>query len=476
MRDGEEYCLYHKPNKNENEAVKFYEKLKEQATIEIDGQGEEKLVYNNDVCWAGYVFPKHLVGEAVRFCRANFKGEADFFGATFEGVAGFHHVTFKSEADFHCATFKREANFLEATFEGEADFSEATFKGVAVFLEATFKGEANFLEATFEGEADFSEATFKDKCNFSRATFKGEADFSGATFKGVAIFERITFMDVASFMGGSCMGGTSFLETCFERTCFFDMREFFGILILEHAVFRQGVSMGEERCQDKMYHLPQAEEEACRVQKIAYEKRGLKEDAEKMFLREMRARRRGLESHYEEEKEKGITVCRKKPLWDREKPILRRFRWDNLRSHLSSKTEHLLVDLTSQYGTSWQRIILTALALIFLFAGVYCIGAHLSITSPHLGGIYSTQPTATEVIFDLKADNEAIAVEVKAQDRVLVKNFIDLLYFSASTFTPVRHGDMYPTGLMKHVASIQSLIGAFYVALFVVVFARKWMR
>jgi hypothetical protein len=318
--------------------------------------------------------------------------------------------------------------------------------------------------------------TFKVDANFSSATFKGPAYIIEATFEGPTHFNFATFVDEAFFVGGSCTKEILFLGALFERTCIFTDRKFYGELIFANAEFRQGVAMEAnwEEPEPEKYKLPQAEQEGCRVQRIAEEKEGRKDAADAMFVREMRAGRRSRALQYQEKD--GKLIPRSKPLWDPEKPFLHKFCWGSLRSHITSRAEYLLVDLTSQYGTSWQRVIHTALILIILFAGIYLIGAHLSTTHPFVGGINATQPTANELLVKLKPGKEVVSVEAKPRDIVMVKNFISLLNFSVNTFIPGSYGDMYPVGLMKYIAGIQSLIGAFYIALFVVVFARKWMR
>ena len=49
IKDGDDYCLFHKPGKSAEEAREFYEKLKEQAVIETDENGKEKLVFKGEV-------------------------------------------------------------------------------------------------------------------------------------------------------------------------------------------------------------------------------------------------------------------------------------------------------------------------------------------------------------------------------------------------------------------------------------------
>ena len=465
IKDGNVYCLFHKPVKRVVEAREFYEKLKEQAAIETDENGKEKLVFNYNVNWSGYVFPEDKSN--LFFSNALFKGKVDFEGTIFKYEVNFRGATFKGWANFWRVTFKGDAIFRRTTFEGDAIFRRTTFEGAAIFKDATFKGEADFENATFKDWAFFEEATFKGESKFRNATYKRKAIFWLVNFKERVVFEGGTFEGEANFRDGTFEGAADFSYVyykkeaffrgaLFERTCTFDTSKFEGRLFFTNTEFRQGIEIeGWEN--PKRYKIPQAKQEGCRVQKISYEKEGKKEAADAMLVREMRARRRDRESHYEEKE--GKTSFRRKPLWN---PV-----------HISTKAEYLLVDLTSKYGTSWQRVIFAALLIIVFFAGIYFLGSQLTSVDPRIGGIYSAQPAAVELV--VSTDPE-IVFEAITRDNLLVNNFWKLLYFSITTFSTVGYGDVYPDGWMKYVAGAQSLLGAFFIALFVVVFARKWMR
>ena len=59
----------------------------------------------------------------------------------------------------------------------------------------------------------------------------------------------------------------------------------------------------------------------------------------------------------------------------------------------------------------------------------------------------------------------------------LGKRFLYAGYFSITTFTTMGYTDVYPIGkLTRTVSAIEALMGTFVMALFVVVFVRKFMR
>ncbi len=138
----QEYCIFHKPDKNEDEAREFYRKFlerfkpqkrKELVIDDLDVKEVEGLIFEDDVDCRGYVFPE--VPDDVDF---------SFKCATFKGRAVFKEVTFEGDAVFEGAVFGRAAMFSEATFKGDAVFEGAVFEGIAVFNKAVFKGDAVF--------------------------------------------------------------------------------------------------------------------------------------------------------------------------------------------------------------------------------------------------------------------------------------------------------------------------------------------
>ncbi len=450
LRDGDDYCLFHKPYKGKGEARSFYEKLKAQAIEKTDRFGNSKLVFKDKVDWCGYVFPKDDEGLAIFegasferiaiFEGTTFESKADFCDATFKDLVFFGGATFKGRAEFSDATFEGEASFSDkATFEGKASFSDATFKAWAEFNCVRFKGEATFSGTIFEGEASFRDATFERLATFGGSTFEGRASFSDSTFIGLVFFGGVTFKGRAVFSGSSCVGNASFLGALFERTCTFANRNFGGKLLFTNTEFRQGIQIERdwESPEPKKYKLAQAEQEGCRVQKISYENEGRKEAAEAMFVREMRARRR----------EK--IVSEKKPLL--KYPGRYIFYW----------LEKWAIDKTCKYGTDWYSLFKATLLVIISFSLIYFLSYYDIWFLGNLGqsSFYS---------FNIEW-SWALLSE-------LCDAFLQSIYFSIVAFTTLGSGSLNPEGLMRFIVGAQSLIGAFFIALFVVVFARKWMR
>ena len=409
----QEYCIFHKPNKSEEEAREFYEKFlkkfkPKKEIIRVSGREIERLVFEEAVDCIKYAFPKIPKDVDFSFKYSIFRRDVLFDGATFEGAALFIR-----------ATFEGDALFVEVTFAGSALFVGVTYERLAAFTEATFKGFASFNEAIFKGFTSFDKATFKGHASFVRATFKEHVSFS-ATFKGNALFDGATFEELANFRGKR--------EKC----------KFYGELSFSNTEFRKGLFID---IPSECFKLPSAEAEACRVQRISYEKEGKKDDADRMFVRERRALRKAeveeAKANMREVKEELKRLIASSPRKvERVKAELKVW-FKYLLAKGKSSLEFLLADLTCKYGTDWKRPVILWMFLVFIFFPLlYFI----------FGGITK------------------------------VRTPLDYLYFSIVTATTLGYGDLQPIGWCRLIASTKAIFGTFMWAVFLVVFARKYMR
>jgi len=528
IKDGEDYCLFHKPDKCEEEAGLFYEKLKEQARPEANEAAISRLLFKDEVNWKGYVFPKYkrypsnwttyenlttlletifsgwpgfqnaIFCKNINFEYAFFEDDANFDGSIFKGQTNFENVTFGDSASFEKAIFKKgvtfgfscfrgktkfrvstfehHANFWNAKIEGKADFFKTIFLSGVTFRYVKFNNQTLFWNTFFGGEVDFKWSIFKgltnfngsifgdkfeDKVDFQGASFEMGVNFKDVTFGGEVLFrfanftigayflnanfkKRVTFRNATfggsvSFERGWFCRDVIFSGACFERTCSFKGRYFGGDLLFTNSDFRQGLVMDEDwKYPEKgKYTLSKAEEESCRVQKIAFDKEGKKEASDAMFVREMRARR------------STRIKSNKKPLWK------------NPNIYILCWLEKWAIDKTSKYGTDWYSLVKATLLVIVSFSLIYFL-SYFNIG--FLGDLgqsfyYNFNFEWSWVLF-----------------RELCDVLLQSIYFSIVAFTTLGSDSLNPEGLMRFIVGAQSLIGAFFIALFVVVFARKWMR
>ncbi|MEO2152444.1 MAG: potassium channel family protein, partial [Thermococcus sp.] len=102
--------------------------------------------------------------------------------------------------------------------------------------------------------------------------------------------------------------------------------------------------------------------------------------------------------------------------------------------------EWLFADLTCKYGTDWKRPI-----MIWLFI--------VNILFP--------------VLFFATKSVQGLSSSL---------SFLDYEYFSIVTATTLGYGDYHPIGVGRVIASVEALFGMFMWAVFLTVFARKYMR
>jgi len=108
---------------------------------------------------------------------------------------------------------------------------------------------------------------------------------------------------------------------------------------------------------------------------------------------------------------------------------------------LEAILEWLLVDVTCKYGIDWKRPI-----IIWIFM--------VNLIFPTL--FYITKSVAS--------------------NGVPLKSFLDYEYFSVVTATTLGYGDLHPVGIGRIFASAEAIFGMFMWAVFLTVFARRYMR
>jgi len=458
----QEYCIFHKPNKNEEEARKFWRKFLERfkpKELEVDEEtvegykiGKVKyLVFECNVNCKGFVFPdsKFLLERSVfkkfanfseavfegnalfnlakfehaSFDKAIFKKDARFFGAIFgnanfrevcfEGIVDFKHAKFK-RADFTYAKFKGKDNWFTFAEFGQAYFGEAEFGNFVWFTSAKF-GYSHFILTKFGKYTNFSCAIFYDTVIFDGSTFNGETYFKETIFRGITSFRDVTFLQSVDFSG----------KLKDEKYKFYKKLSFSGAEFKKGVKFLKYINSDDEMPSD-WFRLPQAEAEACRVLRLYYEKEGNKDKADGMFLREKRALRRAKVRQVKEQLNKSNGVKSKL------KALINLFK-----AYTGASIEFILADLTCEYGTNWIKpIVLWIFTVLMLFPLLYLVTNSI--------------PNAYD--------------------------FLSCLYFSIVTATTLGYGDLHPVGIGRTIASAEAIFGTFMWAVFLAVFARKYMR
>jgi uncharacterized protein YjbI with pentapeptide repeats len=416
------------------------------------------------------------------FWRATFQGTADFRRATFQGTADFRRATFQGTADFREATFQdanfnettfqnayfnettfQDAYFWRATFQGTADFRRATFQGTADFGETTFQN-AYFNETTFQGTADFRGATFQDAnfgeatfqnanfreatfqdANFWRATFQGTADFRRATFQGTADFRGATFQGTADFRGatfqdadfrGATFQNANFWGATIEKTFEFAPAKY-KVLDLRDAkfLFRANITANMTSAKFHRAYLDNVAFIDCIWPGKIFEEVHMEDEDIKISYNQ-------LETIYRDLKQ-------------------------NMQNHgdydTAGKFYYREMEMRRKGSTSWKnRIWLN----IYRIVGGYGEGP---LNTAAVSGFI--------IILFALAYGISGCLQYTVQNPCLSQQIKDSIYFSFVTFTTLGLGDISPANdLGKFLICCEAVIGAFLIALFVVVFARKMMR
>jgi uncharacterized protein YjbI with pentapeptide repeats len=469
-KGSDEFCIFHDPSPDKD-AIMFKKKLEKQMESEIKKHDFIGYHFPEDWDFFGQKFKidadfRGATFHGIDFEGKIFQGKADFTGSIFKGTATFYKATFQDAADFKGATFRdanfegakfkstglfigtafKDVDFRKATFQG-ADFSRATFQGDAIFWEAIFL-DVNFPETTFK-DADFREVTFRD-ANFWGATFR-DANFWGAIFQRHVAFGRCIFSGTADFRE-AIFQGADFSDITVKE--FFELNpksipgilDFRGVKFffsgsisvdLENTLFHRAhlqniifidcdwpddyIIYEEKHRNDKDTDLTFNQLETIyRDLKQTMQNHGDYTKAGEFYYREMEMRRKG--------------AAKKNRIW------LEVYR------------------LLAGYGEKPGRVIFMAALVIFIAAVLFAFG-----------GIVIGEFTPEERII-----NYDLTFSIPGGPAI--RDFGQCLYYSFVTFTTLGYGDIHPVGYSKIIACAEAFTGAFFIALFVVVFVRKMAR
>jgi hypothetical protein len=429
----------------------------------------------------------------TNFFSANFgHGDVSFRKAKFgTGSTSFRSVRFgDGDITFHSANFgSGDLSFADADFSnGNVDYKNAYFgNGNVDFKFAKFaSGDITFERASFgKGRKDFKNVEFGGgKIDFKRIDFNdGDVCFDGVEFgDGKVSFRssvfgtgRITF-EMANFARGEVQfdlvnfgRGTisfnqasatdisfkgchldSYMDLRFGDCQSIDLRNTVVRDILdvkpegEKVVIRQMIfsdmrilgrlfiSWRENNVFDLIYNQKTTslfqKSEQFRILKENFRNNGQYEDEDAAYLE---FRRCESKANLKEAIDKGKTSL--------------------LVAYPRYYFQKYVFDFVGRYATAPTRVLVNAVAAVFIFAVIY-----FGITNylPQLGHVATTLP-----------DNLNMA-----------KSFWNNVYYSAITFCTVGYGDYFGMGWVKTLAAFEGFSGIFLMSYFTVAFVRKILR
>ena len=441
-----EYCIFHA--KPEEKTEKEFKKALEKYIKKIK---ENNLDYN--------------------FIRFIFIGDIDF------------------ERDFKVTTFKN-ANFEYSTLGGSIFFINLAFKGITVFSNVTFEGEIKFWSITFETKVEFRRVVFKKDAEFIGIIFKGLTDFRDVTFERNIDFERVTFKEDAKFDDSTFQRNLSFKYANLSPVKKLNLRaKKKGILSFEYAslenvylnlYLNKGTLIDFtnsllrntkiERGQIENHILQEDKEEFSQAREIYlllknnFHSIGRYDDESWAYIKERDMEKMSKSFYSLLNKYKKHSLFKK---IFKEGNLLKRviIKLKIFRKWLFSKKAiewfNLSVsDFIFQYGENPWRVIRFAFIIIFLFAIIL-----------NFSGIVNSD--RTNLIIEIIKENQGDGYTIRYLGPVL-GSFLNCLYFSVVTFTTLGYGDFQPAvGLSRFFVSLESIIGAITMALFVYTYARR---
>jgi len=394
-------------------------------------------------------------------------GDYDFKEFIFVGDINFKKdlsvITFKN-ADFSGAIFKNNAVFTGTNFEKYTRFCEVTFKSGVYFSDLSFEGNADFRRVTFE-----SIALFRDN-----VTFIGIASFDRATFKGNTYFEETTFKSNAQFIGAK------FKSEEFQHNPYFGGVDFEGNVNFVQATFPQG----------KALYLSVKNRGIIEFSRTFLENVILLLDLEKgtlvnfnnTLLRNTEIERDQIENHILQEENKEFFLAKRIYLnfknnfhsigrYDDESWAFKKEKDMERKSYFHLKSLHkwlwsCFLNAIYGYGEKPERVIVSAIAIIIIFAFVFM---NFGIdANPQLDTIPKYN-ILKELFMGIRYGD--LLVRLKDISLEQIKN---CLYFSTVTFTTLGLGDFLPVESWGRIfVGAEAFIGALMMALFIYTFARR---
>lgn len=363
--------------------------------------------------------------------------DIDMYQCSISGALDINRLLEKTENfDLAKVSVRQKKHKRELVLDQKIRFYDCIFEENVFF--ASPWSEQDFLDVVFKRDVIFNSSTFSGQTRFSGATFRGRAGFDGCKFLGVASFTEVDFKAQAffrtvEFLGYGLFNDVSFhKEARFVNTLFDKGGNFRGVRFLGKVDFT-GVYAGSKSVPifEGIYFARKSygeDESFWRFVKQAAQDAGYYRLCGNSFYNERCAMlyRKFMGSDFD-----NLSTWRK-----------------TLRCIAGVRLlpEFIFGKLLFGYGEKPMRVLFAALTMIVVCAALYSWKGSLLSKSGHI---------------------------------IPHNYYIDMLYFSATTFTTLGFGDICPDPLSKFtkvVAMIEAMGGASLTALFVVCLAKRFSR
>jgi hypothetical protein len=413
--------------------VKLNEKNVKSRIEIVNSEIHGELVFINAV-FSKYLDLSHTkFNKSVLFTDVTFIENIDFSEATFSETANFKHVHVGSESgldertSFAGAHFDKNVNFAythfwsEVTFNSvnfgrKADFMSTNFYNGAIFSSTQFNKSVYFSYIDFNIKAWFKKTKFEEDVTFEDVVFNGNADFIGARFGGCADFQE------AHFRGDVLLSHARFKEDAYFVGASFDKN-----LKLERTRFITGEFEIEW---DAIKEILDCDDRVYLALVKNFKNLGWFDDADNCYYEYRNAKM----------KEKG-------------RPYLSEF-WD------------VISFLSCGYGVRPGFTIACVFIFIYIFGSLFWYIDKISVNK------------LLTIFIKLYILNSAFVFgHLPKFGLQNCNSFLDKLYLSMMIFIGQTPSNFDPTtGFLKFAAIIEGILGYLFLALFVVVLARKFIR
>jgi len=459
------YCIFHASaeEKTEEEFEQALKKHIKEIKKEDKGYNFEGFVFMGDINFNNIKF-----NEDPKFINTKFiYGSISFIETKFEEKTSFLGVLFNGTVDFGGASFRKGVEFKGTKFKG----------GPTSFKEVYFSGDVSFEGNIFQNNIDFSNAQFHGNFNCSFDKFNGsEINFNCADInknfnialteeKHISLnFESITtyfaFTDIKIIVKN---GDISFRNTLLDK------------ISLCFEIYNDSyIDFEGARIKDTVFRRDHIEGHIIQENKKSYDKAreiyitlknnfhsiGRYDDESWAYVKERDMEKLSYSFTNSEENDTYRFASNMKNKLD--KFILKiKFFTKWLFSKKSLNWLKLVIaSFIYGYGENPWRVICFALIIIFLFAIIL-----------NFSGIVISD--RTNLIIEFIKESQGDEYTLKYLGPIL-GSFLNCLYFSVVTFTTLGYGDFQPAvGLSRFFVSLESIIGAITMALFVYTFARR---
>lgn len=361
---------------------------------------------------------------------------------------------FLEDLDLSNFKFEEDVNFRKCVFYGNAFFNNAIFHEMVDFFKTQFLGEAAFHKTRFIGKANFSYSIFSKGAHFISAEFSQESNFSNSHFKGRANFYWTKFFCAVEFSGGEFYQDVEFIKTRFEGYINFNSARFHGKLLMtpahtealnfSSALFSSKSKIEADMSKAKFCNstIQVVDLTGCQWpdKEIIYEEQLFKSkeapEYEKCSPDKLEIIYRNLRESYLRSGDSGQAG----KFYFREKEMERKTKRKG-RKRIRSLWLTLIYALCG-YGEHLWKVVVWAITANIFFILSYVITDGISFTGSCLS-----------------------------------QKLWQSSYFSIITFMTFGYGDFHPVNVAGQVLTLaEALTGAFFFALFVVIFARKITR